>query len=136
VQKAHCDHLPTLDNAETKNEVGESHSSDKKPAIDDIELELRRTETDLDIALTECFSGQLNDVRQRLLTKHRMFKGRLDELRKELEIKEGDQNEGAELPCYFGSKIHAPPGSSFLIREDEPSSVISYALSSVFYLLN
>jgi len=115
--------------SDKKEASDEWSDADEKSQLDPIELKVGSAETDLVASLAEAASGQLNDIRQNVLSTYRKLKAEVDDSYRKLGMKEEDFGDAPVLPCYFSSKVHAPPGSSFLVREEEPSSIISYALS-------
>jgi len=115
--------------SDKKEASDERSNAEEKSQLDSIELKVGSAETDLVASLAEAASGQLNDIRQNVLSTYQKLKAEVDDSYKKLGMKEEDFGEAPALPCYFSSKTHAPPGSSFLVREEEPSSIISYALS-------
>ena len=85
-------------------------------------------------ALSELCSShpatQLNDIRQKLEIAIHEAQDSLAAWQKDHDVPEDFQDLPLDLPDYLANdKIHALPGSSILIREDEPSSVFAYALS-------
>lgn len=99
--------------------------------LDDIESEMDNLAQTLSNAIARCNPGHINDVRQEILAAYRRYTGSLDAIQKQLRIKDAPEPE--DLPAYFGSQVHALPGSSVLLRESEPSSIIAHTLSYAFF---
>lgn len=117
----------SLDDAKSTKSVDQGLTPVR--TLDVIENELDNVAVALRDAVDRCNPGQMNDVRQEVLANYRRYVSQLDEIQKRLKVK--DVPEPEDLPLYFGKKVHALPGSSVLIREDEPSSIIAYTLSCV-----
>jgi 1-phosphatidylinositol-3-phosphate 5-kinase len=92
--------------------------------------DLREAEKELCDTYNATSPGRLNDARQLFVSTEVAIRSKVAEWKKE----NGIQSEGAvpipNLPEYAGGKgVHALPGGSVLVREDEPSSIIAYTLS-------
>ncbi|WVQ85237.1 hypothetical protein IAT38_007402 [Cryptococcus sp. DSM 104549] len=81
--------------------------------------------------------SQINDVRIQLALHIKQSSGKLAAWQKKhgAEEVEGWDKVEVKVPEYAveGGKVHALPGSGVLVREDEPSSIIAYTLSSLAY---
>jgi 1-phosphatidylinositol-3-phosphate 5-kinase len=75
-----------------------------------------------------CSNGGINGVRCKIKAAYDSLHLRILALSK---TETADIAKAAEqdLPEYFGRHVHSLPGSSVLIREDEPSSIIAYTIS-------
>ena len=98
-------------------------------ALNLISSDLSDAEDRLISSLNECSIGDLNDIRQRLVVIRPSFVDRLDEWQKKLEVTTVEEE--PRLPPYFDAQTHVIPGSSVIVREQEPSSIIAHTLSSV-----
>ncbi|EIW72592.1 hypothetical protein TREMEDRAFT_58763 [Tremella mesenterica DSM 1558] len=100
--------------------------------LDILREEAIRVEKGLKDTISSSQALRLNDIRRQFSSQMNVLSAKLDTWRKKNKI---DSPPGTPLwrPEYAAEKVHALPGSSILIREDEPSSVIAYTLSSVHY---
>lgn len=112
------------------NDDSQLNNSDK---LESIQHDLEAAEVVLASALANTPPGQLNTVRQEVISVYTQFEARLDAIQQR-KIDSKEKSEEAEksrsgLPEYLGKQVHALPGSAILVREAEPSSVIAYTLS-------
>ena len=94
-------------------------------ALEDIEQSVTEAEAALWTYIETCPAGDINEARQRIIAFYERFTDKLAALRNNKDERPKDIN----LPVYFDKTVHALPGSSILVREDEPSSIIAYTLS-------
>ncbi|CAD6980451.1 unnamed protein product [Tilletia controversa] len=97
---------------------------------------LREDEFDLYDVLKDTSSDFINDVRKGLQDRAKSAKNRLQAwVKKHLNAAEVTKLGPLkyEEPWYSVSNIHTFPGSRFVVREDEPLSIISFSLSSRDY---
>ncbi|KAE8224564.1 hypothetical protein CF319_g2563 [Tilletia indica] len=97
---------------------------------------LREDEFDLYDVLKDSSSETINDVRKGLQDRAKSAKNRLQAwVKKHLNAAEITKLGPLkyEEPWYTVSNIHTFPGSRFVVREDEPLSIISFSLSSRDY---
>lgn len=94
---------------------------------------MRKAEFELYESLKEADVSALNDVRRQLFNRAKSSKNRLIAWSK----KHLNKNELEQLgalkfaePYYFEKGNHALPGSRFVLRQEEPLSIIAYSLSS------
>ncbi|UZJ55341.1 hypothetical protein CBS101457_004661 [Exobasidium rhododendri] len=110
-----------------------SSSSGPFKLLSRVKESLRKSEFELYDALKCTKVSSLNDVRKQFRDRAKSAKNRLiawenkhlseDELKR---LKPVNFSE----PEYFGKGKHAFPGSRYLLREEEPLSIIAYTLSS------
>ncbi|KAK4684262.1 hypothetical protein P7C73_g5929, partial [Tremellales sp. Uapishka_1] len=78
--------------------------------------------------------GQINNVRKQFALQIKSATARVSAWQKQHQIEEPCEDSPLVEPEYVADpKVHALPGSSVLVREDEPSSIIAYTLSSLTY---
>ncbi|KAI9493812.1 hypothetical protein BDB00DRAFT_872055 [Zychaea mexicana] len=78
---------------------------------------------------------QLNDVRRAFVVQAKFMLDQLTEWQRD-RCPELIAECGWDIPDYFNSadkRVHAMPDSSILVREDEPTSIISYTLNCAAY---
>ncbi|KAL9934193.1 hypothetical protein V8E36_006649 [Tilletia maclaganii] len=111
-------------------------AADALSLLNRVKTGLRGDEFDLYDLLKDSPVDCLNDVRKGLQDRAKSAKNRLQAwVKKHLSAAEISKL-GAftyEEPWYAASSIHTFPGSRFIIREDEPLSIISFSLSSRDY---
>lgn len=88
---------------------------------------LEATESRIKSTLESTPPGQINSIRRELILSVRQFQRSVKPPKSDtVDTSSGE----LPLPVYVDSKkVHVLPGSSVVIREDEPSSIIAYTLS-------
>ncbi|ORX36029.1 hypothetical protein BD324DRAFT_520177 [Kockovaella imperatae] len=118
------------DEMEKRDELPDQPNDDESLAALEKDLEGTRA------SLAEFSSSPLNDVRQRFTLAIRDAEERTAAWQKDHDVPEDFKDLPLNLPEYVADdKIHALPGSSILVRENEPSSIFAHALSSLPYFL-
>lgn len=99
-------------------------------ALAQLSTDFHQVESNLYDVLAATPIGQLNDARRHISTAIKSATGKLLAWQNKFGIDHDFAASPLELPEYAkDSKVHALPGSSVLVREDEPSSIIAYTLS-------
>ncbi|MCO5566013.1 hypothetical protein L7F22_019688 [Adiantum nelumboides] len=128
------------DQQSDRNSIAESiTSSHAGAAIGPLELlgkvmsSMRKAEFGLYESLKEADVSALNDIRRQFLDRAKSSKNRLVAWsKKHLSKNELEQLGSLKFaePFYFEKGNHALPGSRFVLRQEEPLSIIAYSLSS------
>ncbi|KAG0191355.1 hypothetical protein DFQ28_000368 [Apophysomyces sp. BC1034] len=139
--KSTSDHLDSLERyvkAEAMRQCRENHSL-SEPAIHDVQLDAMRKGLEADHANLLQELGQpneydLNDFRRLFAIKSLMILDRMRAWQQQRYAELSDECTW-DAPDYIQSKhIHCFPDSPILVREDEPTSIIAYTLSSSEYI--
>nr|XP_031860899.1 uncharacterized protein CI109_003626 [Kwoniella shandongensis]KAA5527971.1 hypothetical protein CI109_003626 [Kwoniella shandongensis] len=102
--------------------------------LETLSAELQLAKSALLEKLSTTSSSQLNDVRRQLAQHIHMAETKIAVWQKAHNLEGALDETPLAIPEYAdGRKVHALPGSSILVREDEPSSLIAYTLSSLSY---
>ncbi|ORY33694.1 hypothetical protein BCR39DRAFT_518613 [Naematelia encephala] len=121
---------------EPSDKASDDIAPEKLAALQNLSASFRVLEAGLYDTLADTPPGQLNDVRREFCLAAKSVHGKLAEWQKANAITEDFDGVPAVLPDYVGEpKVWALPGSSVLIREEEPGSVIAYTLSSLPYFI-
>ncbi|KAL7424765.1 hypothetical protein Q5752_000449 [Cryptotrichosporon argae] len=100
----------------------------------DVSASFRHLELALYDLLGSTPASQINGVRRRLIRAIHDSTAELDKWQKAHDSEETFEGVPLAIPDYATDpKIHCLPGSATLVREDEPSSLIAYTLSSLAY---
>jgi 1-phosphatidylinositol-3-phosphate 5-kinase len=92
-------------------------------------FDMQRHQLDLDAAISQIPSSRLNDARTLITAHHNHMEQMLTLYLKDNKVPGSLSDVSLSLPDYIGGDVHAMPGGSLLVREDDPSSVIAYTLS-------
>lgn len=72
---------------------------------------------------------QLNDARINFVEFMHSTEDALAKFQKDFAIPDAKNPPAVPRPAYFEGSVHALPGSSILVKEDDPASIIAYTLS-------
>jgi len=110
----------------------ETGTADPVATLSIMMVDSRLDEARLYNALASTPKSQLNDVRRQFSAIIKKSTIEISAWVEQNSIEEQPEKLRSDLPAWASNgKIHALPGSSVLVHEDEPSSVIAYTLSCV-----
>ncbi|CAO3607438.1 unnamed protein product [Mucor hiemalis] len=145
--RTHLDMLNHYTKAEGRRKIRQFQNADHAAAkqtqaeLKSLDAEIRalskRLDTDhqnLLYILADTSMNELNDFRRHFAIQSESIIQYLSEWQ-HTKCEEVTDEIGWDSPDYISSKtVHSFPGSSVLVREDEPSSIIAYTLSSNDYI--
>jgi len=91
--------------------------------------EIERLWAEFDEVVSHIPPSQINDARALLALQHDLFVELLTAFLKDNDVPGSLADAPFDMPEYLQGHIHALPGGSLLVREDDPSSIIAHTLS-------